>query len=98
MKRRSLLAFALLLGGAAAIGFPAGSSGQSGWVTLLDGTNLNNWNTIGDANWRIADGAAVADKGNGFLVSKNSYGDFQIRAEFWADDDANSGIFIRCSD
>ena len=31
-----------------------------------------------------------------YLVSKESYKDFQIKAEFWADDDANSGIFIRC--
>ena len=41
---------------------------------------------------------AVADKGNGFLVSKNTYGDFELKAAFWVDDDANSGIFIRCSD
>jgi hypothetical protein len=40
----------------------------------------------------------VADKGNGFLVTKNSYTDYQIRAEFWIDDVANSGIFIRCTD
>ena len=39
-----------------------------------------------------------ADKGNGFLVSKSSYGDFQIRSEFWVDSDANSGIFLRCAD
>jgi hypothetical protein len=32
-----------------------------------------------------------------FLVSKSSYGDFELRAEFWADEDANSGIFIRCT-
>jgi Domain of Unknown Function (DUF1080) len=31
-------------------------------------------------------------------VSKNSYKDFQIRAEFWADHTTNSGIFIRISD
>lgn len=69
-----------------------------GWSTLLDGSNLDQWNKIGNANWRIADGAAQADNGVGFLVSRNSYSDFQIRAEFWADADANSGIFIRCQD
>jgi len=41
----------------------------------------------------------VADKGKGgFLVSKNAYRDFVIYAEFWADTDTNSGIFIRASD
>ena len=48
----------------------------------------------------MKDGALTADKLDGkdiaYLVSKNSYKDFQIRAEFWVSDDANSGIFIRC--
>lgn len=74
------------------------SGGGAGWTTLVDGTTLANWNRLGDANWRIEDGAIVADKGNGFLVSKDSYGDFQLVAEFWADPETNSGIFIRCQD
>jgi hypothetical protein len=36
--------------------------------------------------------------GTGFLVTPVSYTDFQITADFWVTDDANSGIFIRCSD
>jgi hypothetical protein len=91
---------ALLLIGATALSYPDEVSAQAGagWVTLLDGKSLDNWNKVGDADWQIEDGAVVADKGNGFLVSKDSYGDFQLRAEFWVDDDANSGIFIRCTD
>ena len=76
----------------------ASAQADAGWVTLFDGTNLDSWNPIGNANWKIADGIVVADKGEGFLVSKNTYKDFQIKAEFWVDDDANSGIFIRCED
>jgi hypothetical protein len=72
--------------------------GLSGWTTLTDGTNMDQWSPIGNANWRVVDGAVMADKGNGFLVSKASYTDFEIRAEFWADADANSGIFLRCAD
>ena len=76
---------------------------RTGWVTLIDGeTGLENWNRIGGANWRAEDGAIVADKstteGNSFLVTKNSYKDFEIRAEFWAESNTNSGIFLRCSD
>lgn len=74
------------------------ASGQTETVILFDGTNLDKWNKVGDANWRIEDGSVVADKGNGFLVTKDSYGDFQLRAEFWVGPDANSGIFIRCTD
>ena len=100
MKRWSAIASAMLFVAVAAFSYSQKASGQAGagWVTLFDGKNLDNWNQIGDANWKLADGVVVADKGNGFLVSKNSYGDFQIRAEFWVDDEANSGIFIRCTD
>ena len=102
MKRLSTIAMSLFLVAAAVLGCAGPSvsqpASQGGWVTLFDGGNLDQWNRIGDANWRIVDGAVQADKGVGFLVSKQTYGDFQIRAEFWADEDANSGIFIRLSD
>jgi hypothetical protein len=100
MKRLSTIAMGLLLVAGAVFWHSQQASGQAdaGWVTLFDGTNLDNWSPIGDANWKLTDGVVVADKGNGFLVSKGSYTDFQIRAEFWVDADANSGIFIRCTD
>ena len=75
---------------------PAGAQSE-GWTVLFDGKSLDNFNKVGDANWRIEDGAVVADKGVGFLVSKNPYSNYQLRIEFWADDDVNSGIYMRCS-
>jgi hypothetical protein len=99
MKRLSTLFIGMaLIGGLAWSSRPASSQADAGWVTLFDGTNLNNFNQIGDANWKLADGVVSADKGNGFLVSKNTYRNFQIKAEFWVDADANSGVFIRCTD
>ena len=105
MKSLSAITIGLLLvTGLTVLGCSPQMSGQgdAGWITLLDGSNpktLDNWNRIGDANWRAEDGAIVADKGKGgHLVSKNSYKDFQIRAEFWADHTTNSGIFFRISD
>jgi hypothetical protein len=100
MKRLSMLAAGFLIG-AAAFQYAGAASGQSdGWITLLDSTNMGDWDEVGKANWTMKDGAVVADKLDGkelgYLVSKNSYKDFQIRAEFWVSDDANSGIFIRC--
>lgn len=73
-------------------------SAQGGWTTLFDGSNLNNFNPIGSANWEIADGAVGADSGSGFLVTKESYEDFELTLEFWVDEPANSGIFVRCAD
>jgi hypothetical protein len=83
-------------------GFPSSytapdQAGQA-WTTLFDGTSLKGWNVVGDANWSVADGVVQADKGSGFLVTPVSYRDFQITLEFWVTDDANSGVFLRCSD
>jgi hypothetical protein len=99
---RTLPAFsaALLFVASTILGCATGSS-DSGWITLVDGTakSLENFNRLGDANWRAEGGAIVADKGKGgHLVSKSSYRDFQIRAEFWADHNTNSGVWIRLTD
>ena len=105
MQRLSVITMGLLVViGFTVFGCASQPSGQAdaGWVTLIaGGTGLDNWNRVGDANWRAAEGAIVADKktgkDSGYLVSKNAYKDFEIYAEFWADDKANSGIFIRAS-
>ncbi len=82
---------------------PFGSD-RAPWVTLIDGEKgMENFNRLGDVNWLAMHGAIQGDrmnsgKGAGHLVTKNSYKDFQIYAEFWADEDANSGIFIRAQD
>ena len=44
--------------------YTAGLSAQSGWTTLFDGSTLDGWNQIGDANWELADGAVQADSGS----------------------------------
>ena len=101
MKRLTAVDAGLLVAALTVFGCAQMSSmTDTGWVTLIDGDKgLENFNRIGDANWRAEGGAVVADKGKGgFLVSKNSYKDFQIRAEFWADHSTNSGIFIRAAD
>jgi len=78
---------------------PAAAQSGPGWVQLFDGKTMDDWSVTGEVNWRVDDGALVADKGKGgHLVSKNSYKNLMIYAEFWADTKANSGIFVRCKD
>jgi len=100
--RRTLLAAAVAasvasvaLSGCASLSGPA-------WTTLIDGAQgLDNWSRVGDANWRADTqaGVIVADQGKaGFLVSPKSYKNFEIYAEFYAEADTNSGIFIRAQD
>jgi len=98
--RGSSIAVALLVGTVAALGAATQSSGQSnaGWTTLFDGKSLDHWNKVGEADWKLADGVVEADKGEGFLVTKDSYADFELKVEFWVDDKANSGVFLRCED
>ena len=100
MKQISAIALGLVLFGLSGLDRPATVLAQAPapWRTLTDGTNMNQFTPIGAANWRVVDGTIQADNGMaGFLVSKESYGDFELRAEFWVSPDANSGIFIRCS-
>ena len=96
--RKVLIAASALLAGACS-SMPSWVPG-AGWTTLIDGDKgMENFVHVGDANWRAEDGAIVADKGKGgFLMSKNSYGDFDLRIEFWAAHTANSGIYMRCAD
>jgi len=98
MKYSSMLVLGICIVGLVSVAPVQDASAQGGWTTLFDGSNLNNFNPIGDANWEIADGAVGADSGSGFLVTKESYGDFELTLEFWVDEPANSGIFVRCAD
>src|SRR5690606_3306284 len=103
MQRRSTRVCAGAIGLAVLAWTPqAFAQTGEGWVTLLDGKDMGDWNQLGETNWRLEDGAVVADDRTGdgaaFLVSKEPYGDFELYVEFWASDDANSGVFLRCSD
>jgi 3-keto-disaccharide hydrolase len=97
MKRAVILGAALVL--SACSSMPSWMPG-GGWTTLIDGDKgMGNFTMVGDANWRVEDGAIVADKGKGgFLLSKTVYKDFELRVEFWAAHNANSGIYMRCAD
>jgi hypothetical protein len=72
------------------------ASAQGTWTTLFDGKNLEAFTPVGTPNFTIVDGAVQPAMSTGFLVTKQSYGDFEMKAEFWVDEIANSGIFIRC--
>jgi len=99
MLRRSAMTTGLLFAGLGVLGLSHEAAGQAGgMVALSDGTNIENFEQAGNANWRVGERTIYADRGNGFLVTKQSYGDFRLRAEVWVDDIANSGIFIRCDD
>jgi len=104
MTRWATLAIALSFTTIAAVQYTSTASGQSGdgWTVLFDGKNLDHWDSDNTATFKIEDGAVIAtDKKDpkataSYLISKKSYKNFIVRAEFWVSDDANSGLFLRC--
>lgn len=97
MTMAKKLGFMVLSGVLAACAVPMATSADAvgEWESMSG--SFDGWNQIGDANWRIENGEFVADSGNGHLVTAADYDDFQIRLEFWADEGANSGVFLRAS-
>ena len=99
MRRLFTMPATLLVAALTLFGCAAQPSGP-GWITLIDGENgLQNFTPLGEANWAAVNGAIQADRKTsaeaGILLSKNSYTDLEVYAEFWADEEANSGIYIR---
>ena len=85
--------------GVAAAALVTPALAKSRFRPLFNGRDLDGWTPVGDANWTVSGGVLSADKGGmSFLVSKDSFRDFDLRAVLWVSDDANSGIFIRCAD
>ncbi|MDE0980725.1 MAG: DUF1080 domain-containing protein [Gammaproteobacteria bacterium] len=91
----------VLMGFSAAMALSSAVAADNDWVTLIDGTQgMENFNIVGDANWSAEHNAIQATEGSGasWLVSKENYSDFSLRVEFWASNDSNSGIYMRCED
>lgn len=88
----------------AALAGCASIQADSGWETLIDGgQGMQNFENMGGANWRAEAAAIVADSRPGtgpgyYLATRKSYKDFQLHAEFWVSEDANSGLYLRCSE
>ncbi len=80
----------------------ASNSHHKNTSLLIDGGNgLENFNQVGEANWQATENDIQANKSNStyaYLVTKSPYKNFRLTVEFWASEDANSGIFFRCQD
>ena len=74
------------------------AAAANGWALLFDGTSLNGWAPRLDGQWEVADGTinAVPDAGRGFMATTAHHANFQLSIDFWIDDTANSGVFLRC--
>ena len=62
MTRLSAITTALALVGAATFSHSALAQTGTGWTQLFDGSTMGGWDQVGTANWRVEEGALVADK------------------------------------
>jgi hypothetical protein len=71
---------------------------SEGWILLFDGETLFGWTPRGTAQWQVQDGALTPNEGTGggFLCTTTELADFELKADFWIDEKANSGVFLRC--
>ncbi len=66
-----------------------------GWISLFDGQTLFGWQSTGQADWRVEQGAIVVEQGvPGFLMTTTQFGDYQLKLDFRCERDTNSGIFL----
>jgi hypothetical protein len=73
-----------------------------GWRPLFNGKDLEGWNAIGSAKWRVEDGVIVGGqdgdpKRSGLLATKEQFTDFALELEFMIDEHGkyNSGVYLR---
>jgi hypothetical protein len=72
------------------------------WRPLFNGKDLEGWNAIGSAKWRVEDGVMVGGqdgdpKRSGLLATREQFQDFEIELEFMIDEHGkyNSGVYLR---
>lgn len=71
---------------------------QQGWIQLFDGQTLFGWQAGSEVNWRVEEGAIVADRGEmGVLYTTTQFSNYELQLEFATEADTNSGIFIHTS-
>lgn len=69
---------------------------REGWISLFDGKSLFGWTRPEGTNWRVEDGAIVADAGaQSLLLTPFELDDFEVRCKFHLSKGGNSGLFLR---
>ena len=94
----SMLLASTACGGA---GEPDASEGAPEAVSLFNGVDLAGWRVHGTERWYVEDGELIcesgADEQYGYLVTEDTFTDFDLTLEFKQEADGNSGVFFRSS-
>jgi hypothetical protein len=69
---------------------------SAGWILLFDGETDFGWQSRGEGKWSVKDGEFVASPNQtSMLASTTEFADFELKAEVWIDENANSGVYFR---
>jgi hypothetical protein len=73
-----------------------------GWTPLLNGKNLDGWESIGDGLWTVMrDGTLVGQRDlktaqhQAWLYTTKDFGEYDLTLEYWLRYQSNSGLSIR---
>jgi hypothetical protein len=70
-----------------------------GWQLLFDGDSLAQWRSYQredlDEGWAIENGCLARVGGGGDIISREQFGDFELKLDWRISESGNSGIFIR---
>lgn len=71
----------------------------AGWRLLFDGKDLSQWRSYREAEpgngWGVENGCLVRLARGGDLITRDQFGDFELKLEWRISEAGNSGIFIR---
>jgi len=75
----------------------AGFTTMKGWTALFDGTDLAAWKVSDEQakSWVVDDGILRYDGRTGSLMTKESFGDYDLRVDFRLPRKADSGVLVR---
>lgn len=67
-------------------------------VTLFE-ENSDTWFVDGDSKWEFVNNEliGVADSTSGFVITNDTYRNFELSLEFQPDSTINSGVFVQCA-
>ncbi len=68
-----------------------------GWIALFDGETLFGWRAMDEStNWQVINNTIHADRGKmSLLRTTTEFDDYQLKVDFLATADTNSGVFLR---
>lgn len=70
-----------------------------GWIALFDGETMFGWRAMDEStNWQVIDNTIHADHGKmSLLRTTTEFDDYELKVDFLAAADTNSGVFFRTS-